>query len=230
MNAEDFIRNNPFPPNGTQLNLQLVKDIQDPTLSDMKQQNVEKLFKLNARLIWRVYVQHNYGESLDSVMSFMFEGIKRASEIYDPAHGMPFYNYAIKITRAMLQNYHNYHSQVIHVPIKKRSNENFEFAYSDINEYMDFETGASSALIEESEENELSELYELAELYGKRDDIMDDTKKALALLMAMRGSTMKEICDKFQMGETKLKKLLTHIIGKLRNYRDHSTVFVRGIP
>ena len=224
MNAEDFIRNNPFPPNGTQLNLQLVKDIQDPSLADQKQQNVEKLFKINARLIWRVYVQHNYGESLDSVMSFMFEGIKRASEIYDASHGMPFYNYAIKITRAMLQNYHNYHSQVIHVPIKKRSNENFEFAYSDINDYMDFETGASPALIEEQEQedDDLTELYELAEKYGQRTDITEDTKKALALLMAMRGSTIKEICDKFQMSEPKLKKLLSQIIGKLRNYRDHA--------
>lgn len=225
MIAEDFIRKNPFPENGAELNMSLVMDIQNPELAEFKEKNIEKLFRVNARLIWLVYEQNNYGESLDSVMSFMYEGIRRASELYNPKYGMPFYNYAMKITRALLQNYHNYHGSVIHVPVRKKGEEVYKFSYADITEYMDFETGADSHLIEPEDgiesSSSLDELYELAEKYSMRPDLLEDTKLGLDLLMSMRGKTFSEVCEAFNMSDTKLKKYLNQIIGRLKTYRDY---------
>lgn len=225
MTAEEFIRKNPFPENGSELNLSLVMDIQNPDLVEFKDRNIEKLFRVNARLIWLVYEQNNYGESLDSVMSFMYEGIRRASELYNPAYGMPFYNYAMKITRALLQNYHNYHGSVIHVPVRKKGDEVYKFSYADIDDYMDFETGAASQLIEPEDGIEttsgLEELYEVAEKYSLRSDITTETRFGLTLLTSMRGKRFDEICEQYDISETKLKKYLNQIVSRLKTYRDY---------
>jgi len=225
MIAEEFIRKNPFPENGAELNMRLVLDIQNPELAKFKDKNIEKLFRINARLIWLVYEQHNYGESLDSIMSFMYEGIRRASELYNPKYGMPFYNYAMKITRAILQNYHNYHGSVIHVPVRKKDDEIYKFAYADIADFTDFETGAASQLIEPEHGSDmtstLNELFELADKYGSRTDLTSDIILGLKLLVSMRGKTFNEVCVEFNMSDVKLKKYLNQIIGKLKIYRDY---------
>jgi len=135
MTPEDFIKDHPFPENGAEINNLLVRDIQDPSKQHLKQQNLQKLLENNARLIYIVYSQYNYNQSLGSIMSFVYEGLAKATETFDPQVGMPFYHYAVQTIRGLLQNWYNYNNDLIHIPVMKRKDITHEFA--DVNDYVE---------------------------------------------------------------------------------------------
>lgn len=218
MDALTFIKQNPFPENGEQLNCELVRDIQNPDLEDLKQKNTETLFRMNARLIWLVFIQYNYGESIDSVMSFMWEGIRKSSQTYRLDSGVPFYYYAMATTRSMLQAHHMYKSQLIHIPIKKRTEISYEFV--DVNEYMDLE---ASQFIDMSFDTDdvIDEIYELVDNYAKNDVLSDVTKYGLSIVDQMKTKSMREICSEMDIGEDKFRDNVKSIIKKLKKYKDY---------
>jgi DNA-directed RNA polymerase sigma subunit (sigma70/sigma32) len=223
MNAERFIRLNPFPNDGADQSLRLVMDIQNPTLDHLKQENIERLFKLNARLIWIVYRQYNYGESLDSVMSFMYEGIRKASETFDASRGVPFYIYAMMVTRSLLQSYQAYHGAVIHIPLKQRGD--YDYAYSDINEYIDLEKNNPHELTfnESAELDDIDEIYELVEKYSVTPNISDRTEYGLRIIHMMKTKSMHEICTELDISDDKYRDVIKMTIHKLKQYRKYGT-------
>ena len=223
MNAERFIRNNPFPVDGAERTLRLLIDIQNPELEHLKQWNIERLFRLNARLIWVVYRQYNYGESLDSVMSFMYEGIRKSSETFDMTLGVPFYIYALNVTRSLLQSYHMYHRSLIHIPLKQRGL--YVYEYSDINEYMDVEKNNPSELTvaDSSDSDDIDEIYELADAYSHLPNIGDRMAYGLNIIHMMKYKSMHEICDELGIGEDKYRDVIKTTIHKLKQYRKYGT-------
>lgn len=220
MNAEKFIRNNPFPEDGASRNLKLVMDIQNPELVQYKNRNIEELFRINARLIWLTYRQHNYGESLDSVMSFMYEGIRKASETYRLDSGVPFYIYAMRVTRGLLQNYQAYHGGIIHIPILRRDDVVYE--YNDITEYMDLGANNPVALtvVDESDEV-IEEIYELVDRYMSLPIISDTTKYGLSIIGMLKTKSTHEICDELGIGDDKFRDSLRATLSKLKQYRKY---------
>jgi RNA polymerase sigma factor (sigma-70 family) len=207
MNAETFIRKNPFPKNGRELNDQLVRDIQDPKKIREKNENIFKLFRNNARLISIVYKQHNYNQELDSVMSYVFEGISKAVESFDPKVGMPFYHYALKVIRGIMQNNYNYHEAVIHVPVMKKKD--FRMEYCDINDYTEHESMAES----EDENDQLTELLAEYEAF----ELSNEEKSELEILKMARVMTLKDISYKTGMNTVKVKKIISSATDKLKN-------------
>lgn len=215
MTPEEFIRYNPFPENGTELNMQLVADIQNPVNAHLREQNLNKLFKLNARLVWVVYKQHNYGEELASVMSFVYEGIRKSVDSYNPSIGMPFYNYVIQTTRSLIQHYYNYHSDVIHVPVRKQKDENFIYEYSDINDTVEELFIATENDIDKKIHN--IDLDKIIELYECRDLTMTEKHDLIALKL-IRTTTIEDISSKTGKSKAKIRAMVERASEKLKKY------------
>lgn len=216
MNADEFIKQNPFPDNGTELNNQLVRAIQDPSQSEFKEKNIETLFRVNARLIWRVYLQYSYGNSLDSVMSFMYEGIRKASEQFKESIGMPFYHYAMLTTRSLMQRYHNYHDSLIHVPVRKKKD--IEYIFNDVNDYVDGDALQHEAFILNDDDDILDELFELANSYARKRTMTDDMNKGISIILQLKDKPMSEVCRNHDITESELRKLIKQVIPKLKKF------------
>lgn len=209
MKPEDFIKNNPFPDNGTEINDILVKDLKDPEKQEDYEKNLYKLLQNNARLIYIIYKQYNYNQSLASIMSFVYEGLKKSVELYDDKVGMPFYHYAVRTTRGILQNHYNYCNDIIHVPVIKKKKVKIE--YSEVSEIIQNinENDDTEVLIEELDMI-ISE-YE-AKLSNKKD--IDE----LNILKMYRTSNLKEISEKTQMNTVKVKKIIQRTTRKLKKF------------
>ena len=165
MTPEEFIKRHPFPPNGAEINDKLVKDIQNPSKQDERDSNLQRLLENNARLIYLIYYQYNYNQTLASIMSFTFEGLCKATETYDPGIGMPFYHYAMQTTRGLLQNWYNYNNDLIHVPVMKKKDVKID--YSDINDYNEHQEGSNwgdmEAFVQPDDDNVTLELDKIIE-------------------------------------------------------------------
>lgn len=217
MNAEEFIKNNPFPKNGTAINNMLVKDIQDVSKASEKQRNCELLFKNNARLIHLVYKQYNYNQPIDSIMSFVYEGLIKATETYDPSVGMPFYNYAIRSIRGILQNWYNYNNDLIHIPVMKKKEVKHE--YADITDFIEHQEGESKKELELPIESEYSdELNEIITSYMRTNQLSDDVKYDFQIFAMYRKYTVKEIIERTDLTENNLKCIVAKTLNKLKKY------------
>lgn len=191
MNANNFIRNNPFPTNGAELNLKTVEAIQHTHDFNTKQELRLKLLKINARLIWIIYVKCNYGESLDSIMSFMYEGICRAADSYSFASGVPFYIYLLNKTRSIMQTHFAYTSKLIHIPVKSKYAQDIQYVelYDDI-------------IDDVSEEDPFEHIFELASQQNSIES---------KLLYSLKFHSLNELSSIYNLPVVKIKRLLKKI-------------------
>lgn len=216
MTAEEFIRNNPFPVNGTEINNQLVADIQDKSKGDKKLSNLNKLLKNNARLIWLIYKQYNYNQSLDSIMSFVYEGLIKACDNYDPKIGMPFYNYAMQQTRGLLQNHYNYTASVVHVPVMKKKK--IELSYMEVDDFVEHKYCIDDSFEEDKE----GSLVDAAITEYKHHIIgKEELVKELHILELSRYMILADISKKTGIGTTKVRKIIQNTADRIsRFYKD----------
>jgi DNA-directed RNA polymerase specialized sigma subunit len=211
--VEIFIKKHPFPKEGAKINDILVKEIQDPYKQNHKKENLKKLLKNNARLIYIIYSQFNYNQSLSSMMSFVYEGLKKATETYDPSIGMPFYHYAVKTTRGILQNHYNYKNDLIHVPVMKRKKTKIE--YSDINDFSEHQHSVSMHNNEDSLSKEMTMIItEYENQPGLSQQALDDLK----LLKLYRNSNLKELSIKTKINPVKLRKIIDTTSARLKRF------------
>ena len=195
MTPKEFIKNNPFPPNGEEINNQLVKDIQDPSKVAYKQRNLNRLLKNNARLIYVVYHQYNYNQSLASIMSFVYEGLKKATDTFVPSMKTKFYVYAIQTIRGILQNYYNYNEELIHIPVKKKAKSDnaetgIKHEFCDVNDYSELQYQNIASLVHNGEEETLSdELTMIITEYENKENISEDVKAEIEIFKMARTHT-----------------------------------------
>lgn len=215
MTAEEFINKNPFPKNGSQLNLELVQAIQDPDKIDSREANLEKLLKNNARLIYLVYRQHNYNQELSSIMSFVYEGLRKAVDTFKPEVGMPFYHYAIRTIRGLLQNYYNYNHDIIHIPVMRKKDIKYE--YSDINDFNEHQYGIDKNTLED-EGNLSNELSNIISEYEAIATLTNRNREELDMLKRSRGVTLKALSDETGHKPAKLRKMIDTATEKIRRY------------
>lgn len=203
MTAEQFIRSNPFPKNGAEINKQLVTLIQDPSKAHQKDANLIKLLKNNARLIYIIYKQYNYNQKLDSIMSYVYQGLRKACDTFDPKVGMPFYNYAIQQTRGLLQNDYNYTNDVVHVPVMKRKK--VELTYAEVDDYIEHQYCLDTSFEEESEGSMLdSAITEYEHSIMGDEELLSELK----ILKYSRIMTLSDVSVKVGMGITKVRKVI----------------------
>lgn len=226
MTPQEFIKNNPFPPNGEEINNQLVADIQNPKKAAFKKQNLYKLLKNNARLIYIVYHQYNYNQSLGSIMAFVYEGLIKSTESFDPSMKTKFYVYAIQKIRGILQNYYNYTEDIIHIPVKKKikrnNNDNTEdgikHEFSDITDYSDHQYQNTSTLYNNEEETLSDELTMIITEYENQPNITKEVKKELEIFKMARQHTLKYISTKTGINTVRLRKIIESMTRKLKKF------------
>ena len=213
---EEFINKNPFPANGTELNMELVKQYKHQNATAKhKEQIVEQLLKINARLIYIVYDQHGYGESLTTVMSFVYEGIRKAVNDFDPSIGMPFYHFVIQKCRGILQNNYNYTNKLIHIPVMKKNE--VEHDFSDINDYLEHE---SMKFMESSNPHNplLDELRMLLVEYQSQDLPQSTIDDFYVLKLYLEDNTLKDISEKLNISTNRVKKMKDSATDRLRKF------------
>lgn len=215
MTPEEFIKRHPFPKNGAEINQQLVRDIQNPEKSHLKESNLVKLLENNARLIYLIYHQYNYNQELGSIMSFVYEGLRKACDTYDPDVGMPFYHYAVQTIRGLLQNYYNYNNDLIHIPVMKRKNVKYEFA--DVNDYSEY-TGFGVSELDEEENTPVSELDMLITEYEHQDGLSEQAKSDLEIVKLYRNHTLKDISEKTGLNTVKIRKVIDRTVVRLQKF------------
>jgi hypothetical protein len=211
MKPEEFMKRNPFPINGTEINNDLVKAIQDPEQVAFVKRNTYKLFKNNARLIAMVYKQFNYNQELSAIMSFVYEGIESTSKTYRLDSKMPYYSYAITHIRALLQKYYNYNESTVHVPVKKRKE--FQTEYAEVNDYNEHIYG----LYNEVEDPIVSELEMLLIEYESLE-LSDKQREELEIVKLSRYLTTKEISQRKKIGVAKVRTILKNIIPHIQRF------------
>ena len=215
MTPEEFIKKHPFPKDGAEINQRLVRDIQDPSKEASKEANLGKLLENNARLIYLIYHQYNYNQELGSIMSFVYEGLKKACDTYDPDVGMPFYHYAVQTIRGLLQNHYNYNNDLIHVPVMKRKNVNFD--YADVNDYSEYQ-GFGVSEIDEEEQSPSSELDMLITEYENQPNLSEQSKTDLDIVKLYRTHTLKDISEQTGINTVKVRKIIDRTVVRLQKY------------
>lgn len=229
MTPEEFIKNNPFPKNGAEINEMLVAAIQDPKKAADKQENLKRLLKNNARLVYMIYHQYNYNQELGSIMSFVYEGLVKATDTYDPSVGMPFYHYAVQTIRGLLQNWYNYHNDLIHVPVMKKKDfvrksgdlqEGIKYDFTDINDYIEHQhCDDMGAFIQAEDESISDELDEILMQFEKHSRTSEKAKEELEVLKLYRDrKTLKEISEITGNNAVKVKKQIDRSIDRLRRF------------
>lgn len=230
MTTEKFIKNHPFPKNGAEINNKLVRAIQDPTQQHMRHHNLELLFKNNARLVYMIYYQFNYGQDIASVMSFVYEGIVKATETFDSDIGVPFYHYAVQTIRALLQHWYNYNSELIHIPvIKKRSIDNtnynanangvFTYDYVEIDDFIEHEHCCDIYAVNQlEEESSTSELDQIIKEFTHHPNTTKKALEELELFNMYRKYTLKEISQRKKINVIKIRKMINQTIERLKNF------------
>lgn len=230
MTPEEFIKNNPFPENGKEINDQLVRAIQDPTQSHLKQKNLELLLKNNARLVYMVYHQYNYNQDLGSIMSFVYEGIVKATDTFDPKVGMPFYHYAVQTIRGLLQNWYNYHNDLIHIPVMKKKpitevdpNGNvvetpaLKYDYTDINDFTEHQhCDDTFAVVQPDDDSITHELDEIIKEFVNHPNTTEKALEDLEMFTLYRKYTLKEISEIKQINTVKIRKMIDRTIERLK--------------
>lgn len=215
MTPEEYINKHPFPKNGAEINDKLVRDIKDPTKEEFKAANLEKLLQNNARLIYLVYRQYNYNQELSSIMSFVYEGLTKSVNTFNPNIGMPFYHYAMSTIRGLLQNYYNYHNDLIHIPVMKKNDIKYE--YADINDFNEHQYGIDESTIED--DNNLSdEMNNLIIEYESRATFSDKTGLEFEMLKKSRGITLKALGDETGYKTAKLRRMIDNAVDRLKKY------------
>ena len=208
---EEFIKKHPFPKDGAQLNSELVQAIMDPLQESEKQKNLQKLFEVNARLVWVVFQQFNYGQTLGGVMGFVYEGLTKACEKYKPELNVPFYQYALQTIRGIMQNWYNYNENLVHVPVMRKKDHQHE--YVEVTEYS-----LSDETIEDFS-NTLSDdmdamLIELEFLHRDDPKFLEDVE----FFKKARNSTVKSIAMENNMTQIKIRKSVLRVCAKLQSY------------
>lgn len=223
MTPEEFIKRHPFPPNGAEINDKLVKDIQNPSKQDERDINLQRLLENNARLIYLIYYQYNYNQTLASIMTFTFEGLCKATETYDPGIGMPFYHYAMQTTRGLLQNWYNYNNDLIHVPVMKKKDVKID--YSDINDYNEHQEGSNlgdmEAFVQPDDDNVTLELDKIIELYEEKTITNIQAKEDLEILKLSRNYNIKDLSKKTGINSSKLKCMISRSVARIRKFALH---------
>ncbi len=214
MTPEEFIKKHPFPKDGAEINNRLVRDIQDPALEHKKESNLKKLLENNARLIYLIYHQYNYNQELASIMSFVYEGLRKASVHFDPKVGMPFYHYAVQTIRGLLQNHYNYNNDIIHIPVMKRKDVKYE--YADVTDYAEYQGFATSEF--NDMDTPVTELDMLITEYENQGGLSEQSKSDLELIKLYRNHNLKDISIKTGINTVKLRKVIDKTIIKLQKF------------
>lgn len=210
MTPEEFIKNNPFPKNGLQINNDLVKAIQDPKQAHNYKKNAYKLLKNNARLIYQVYKQFNYNQPLSSIMSFIYEGILTTSKEYRIGSPKPYYSYLMTYVRGLLQKHYNYNHNLIHVPVmKKKVTEIDVTEITNVGEHTYLEYREGEPMNEELDL--LFDEYEMQKLPVKQRDDFE-------ILKLSRSMTVKEISQKTGLGIGKIRNIVKRTVPRLQNF------------
>ena len=215
MTPEEYINKHPFPKNGAEINDRLVRDIKDPTKEAFKAANLEKLLQNNARLIYLVYRQYNYNQELSSIMSFVYEGLTKAVDTFKPDIGMPFYHYAMRTIRGLLQNYYNYNHDLIHIPVMKKKD--IKYDYADINDFNEHYYGIDESTLED-DSNLSDELSNVITEYESRASFSDKTELEFEMLKKSRGMTLKALSDETGYKTAKLRKMIDSATDRLKRY------------
>lgn len=216
MTPEQFIKQNPNPPNIEQVNNDLVKLIQDPAQAKFYKKNVYKLFKANARLIYVVYRQYNYNQSLSSIMSFVYEGIEATAKEYKLGSKKPYYSYAISYIRGLLQKYYNYNESLVHVPVMKKKKISHE--YAEINNYNEHEY-----LVHDDDSSVADDLDNLFKEYESQP-LTAKQKQELEIVKMSRNMNIKEISEKTKLGIGKIRNIIKKTTPKLKNFYNKNLI------
>ena len=193
----------------------LVRELKDPTKSHLKQINLEKLLKNNARLIYLVYKQHNYNQELSSIMSFVYEGLNKSIDTFNPDIGMPFYHYAMRTTRGLLQKYYNYNNDLIHIPVMKKKLVKYD--YADINDFNEHQNNVDEFLVEEKS-NLSDELDNIIIEYEARNVKNSKNIRELEMLKKSRLMTLKALSDETGYTTTRIRKMINNASERLKKY------------
>lgn len=232
MTPEEFIKENPFPENGTEINNQLVRDIQNPKKAKDKQKNLELLLRNNARLVYMVYHQYNYNQELGSIMSFVYEGLCKATETFDPDVGMPFYHYAVQTIRGLLQNWYNYHNDLIHIPVMKKKSlqevdangksvvvEGMKYDYTDINDFTEHQHCDDAHAVVQAEDDSISfELDQILEEFIHHSSTTEKAIEDLEMFQMYRKHTLKEISERTGVNTVRIRKMIDRTIERLKRF------------
>jgi len=215
MTPEEFINKHPFPKNGAEINNVLVMAIKDPNQAKFKEKNLTKLLENNARLIYLVYRQHNYNQELASIMSFVYEGLKKSVDTFNPDVGMPFYHYAMRTIRGLLQNYYNYNHDLIHVPVMKKKD--IKYDYADINDFNEHQYGIDETTLED-DSNLSDELSNIIAEYEARAVFNEKTSEELEMLKRSRDITLKALSEQTGHKTAKLRKMIDNSTVRVQKY------------
>jgi RNA polymerase sigma factor (sigma-70 family) len=216
MQVEKFIRDNPFPRNGAMVNTTLVTLIQSETNDLSRLKLLEALFKNNARLIWLVYRQYNYNQSLSSVMGFVYEGLVKSADSFKSDSGVPFYYYALQNIRGILQNWYNYNNDIIHVPVAKRKELSMEIL--DVSDMMESSIFMVDGTDSESEDTLSIDLDDLIVEYTRRYPLTEKEQLEMDMLILARSNTYKEVAIEFNVTVLKARRTVRKILNKLKAF------------
>jgi len=209
MTPEEFIKNHPFPKNGTEINNRLVTEIQDPNKAHKYKENVQNLLRNNARVIYLVFKQFNYNQTLASIMSFVYEGIEFTAREYRVGSPKPYYSYLMSYVRGLLQKHYNYNEHLVHVPVMKKKKVSVDL--TEINNVSEFITSSDGVDPMEEEMDDLLKEYGLQKLPERIREDFEITKLS-------RYMSVKEISEKTGLGMGKIRNIIKRTIPRLKNF------------
>ncbi len=215
MNVDDFIKKNPFPKNGTSINNDLIKKIQDPSQESNYKNNCYKLLKNNARIIYVIWRQYSYNKTLADIMSFVYEGIRTTSKEYKLGSNKPYYAYLVTYVRGLLQKDYNYKESIIHVPVMKKKK--VELDIEEISTLSDF----SFISINKGSESISEDLDDLLFLY-ERQNLPQKIREDFEILKLSKSMNIKEISERTNIGVGKVRNIIKRTIPRLQTfYKKH---------
>lgn len=131
-----LIRKHPFPKNGRELNAELVEVIKGTKIESKKKEYITKLFYNNLGIVSKVFSENKYDKAnatVEEFLSFYYEALLIAIKDYDKSKGMAFHSYLYSRMKSMILNYYKYNGSVIHIPVLKRPDGEYEiFQLTDI--------------------------------------------------------------------------------------------------
>lgn len=156
-------------------------------------------------------------------MSFVYEGLRKATRTYDPNGGAKFYQYAVQATRGILQNYYNYNNDLIHIPVMRRKKVNkktnretgIKHELCEVNDYSESQYQYISSEMED-ENNDLSnELTMILTEYENQPTTSYEIKKDIEIFKMAREYTLKDISLKTGINTVRLRKIIDDITTRL---------------
>ncbi len=226
LDAMEFISKNPFPEDGkeqTKEIVKLLKTLEGPEYEKMKM----KLFKVNAATVYLTFKQHSYNQNLDSIMSFMWEGLDYCIKNYDLESIKPFYSYWMSYVRGLLQKHYNYNETLVHVPVMKKKQTVNEFSSIDMyNDLMSDKMG-TNPFVEDNEED-YDILWELIEEFMKTTNMSKEARENHELaIKAIRYEKITDAARDMNVSHQHMRNIVNNFQIALNKFREFKKKIVK---